>query len=121
MFELSIKSDIASAHFLRGYEGKCKNLHGHTWQIEVFINGEQLDEIGMVADFRILKKKLKVFLDTIDHMCLNDLPYFQKVNPTTENIAKYIYENFGEEIKPLRLSKVKVWESDITCVTYFEK
>jgi len=121
MFELSIKGDIASAHFLRGYEGKCKNLHGHTWKIEVFILGKNLDEIGMVADFRVLKKNLKSFLGTIDHICLNDLEYFQKVNPTTENIAKYIYENFSKDIDPLEVSKVKVWESDITCVTYFEK
>ncbi len=121
MFELSIKSDIASAHFLRGYEGKCKNLHGHTWKIEVFIRGENPDEVGMVADFYILKKKLSVFLDTIDHICLNDLSYFREVNPTTENIAKYIYDYFSKDIKPSRLSKVKVWESDITCVTYFEE
>ncbi|VAX36509.1 6-carboxy-5,6,7,8-tetrahydropterin synthase [hydrothermal vent metagenome] len=120
MFELSIRGDIAAAHFLRKYEGKCKNLHGHTWQIEVFIMGDQLDEVGMVVDFRILKKKLKVFLGTIDHICLNDLPYFQKVNPTTENLAKYIYENFSREVAPLKVSKVKAWESDVTCVTYYE-
>ncbi len=120
MFELSIKGDIAAAHFLRNYEGKCKNLHGHTWQVEVFILGKDLDEVGMVLDFRILKKKLKDFLDTIDHVCLNDLPYFQKVNPTNEHVAKYIYDKFGEEVAPLKLSKVKVWESTVTGVTYFE-
>jgi len=121
MFELSIKSDIASAHFLRGYAGKCKNLHGHTWKIEVFIKGDKLDEVGMIADFRVLKKKLKDFINTLDHICLNDLPYFQEVNPTTENVAKYVYETFGQEVCPLKLSKVKVWESDITCVTYHEE
>ncbi len=120
MFELSIRGDIAAAHFLRNYEGKCKNLHGHTWQIEIFIKGDQLDDIGMVVDFRILKKKLKSFLGTIDHICLNDLPYFQEFNPTTEHIAKYIYEGFGKEITPLKVSKVKVWESNVTCVTYYE-
>ena len=118
MFELVIKGDIASAHFLRGYEGKCKNLHGHTWKVEVYIQSSTLDKIGMVADFAILKKDLREFLMTIDHMCLNDLEYFKKVNPTTENIAKYIYENFSKTVAPLKLSKVTVWESDLCAVTY---
>ncbi len=120
MFEISIKGDIASAHFLRGYEGKCKNLHGHTWAIEVTILSQELDKIGMVADFLVLKKQLKDFLVPIDHVCLNDLPYFQKVNPTTENIAQYIYQNFGKVILPLKIKKVQVWESDVSSVTYYE-
>jgi 6-pyruvoyltetrahydropterin/6-carboxytetrahydropterin synthase len=118
MFELSIKGDICSAHYLRGYEGKCKNLHGHTWKIEIFIQSAQLDSIGMVADFAVLKMRLKEFLATIDHVCLNDLPYFKDHNPTTENLSKYIYEQFSSIIAPLHLSKVQVWESDITSVTY---
>lgn len=120
MFELCIKGDIASAHFLPGYEGKCKDLHGHTWQIEVFIVNDKLDKVGLVADFAILKKQLKDFLSTIDHICLNDLPYFKKVNPSTENIAKYVYDNFGKVIAPLKLSKVCVWESETASVTYYE-
>ena len=120
MFELSIKGDIASAHFLRGYEGKCKDLHGHTWKIEVVIKSEQLDKIGMVADFAVVKKQLKDFLTVIDHVCLNDLEYFKEVNPTTENIAKYIYRNFGQVIEPLTVNRVQVWESDLASVTYYE-
>lgn len=118
MYELSITGDIASAHFLRGYEGKCKDLHGHTWQIEVSLVSETLDSVGMVADFIDLKKKLKEFLVPIDHVCLNDLEYFKKENPTTENIAKYIYDHFGKEIAPLKISKVRVWESESSSVTY---
>lgn len=121
MFELSIKGDIASAHFLRGYEGKCKNLHGHTWHIEVYMASERLDDIGMVADFIDLKEKLRGFLVHIDHVCLNDLDYFKEINPTTENIAKYIYENFQKEIDPLKINKVRVWESDSASVTYYEQ
>ncbi len=90
MYELSIKGDIAAAHFLRGYEGKCKDLHGHTWHVEVAIVSDQLDKVGMVADFAVLKKQLKEFLMGLDHVCLNDLPFFKSVNPSTENIAKYI-------------------------------
>ncbi len=120
MFELSVKGDIASAHFLREYEGKCKNLHGHTWKIEVFIKSEKLDKVGMVVDFTVLKKQFKEFLIHIDHVCLNDLEYFKKVNPTTENIAQYVYRNFNQVIAPLKISKVQVWESDASAVTYFE-
>ena len=90
MFELSVTASMASAHFLPGYEGPCKNLHGHTWKIEVSVQSASLDKIGMVIDFRVLKKKLKSFLDHLDHVCLNDLNYFKEHNPTSENIAKYI-------------------------------
>ena len=120
MFEISIKDNIASAHYLRGYEGRCKDLHGHTWKVEVVIESKKLDKIGMVVDFVELKKKLKEFLKPIDHVCLNDLAYFKKNNPTTENIAKYIYDNFQEKIKPLKIKYVQVWESDSSSVVYFE-
>ncbi|MFT7538167.1 MAG: 6-pyruvoyltetrahydropterin/6-carboxytetrahydropterin synthase, partial [Lysobacterales bacterium] len=109
----------ASAHFLRGYEGKCKNLHGHTWKIEVFIQKEELDDLGMVADFAILKKQLKEFLMQIDHVNLNDIEYFKTVNPTAENLAKFIYENFAKVIAPLSLKKVHVWESERAYATYY--
>lgn len=120
MYELTIKGDIASAHYLRGYEGKCKDLHGHTWKVEVVIASEELDNIGMVADFAVLKMQLKEFLTAIDHVCLNDLPYFKDVNPTTENIAKYIYTHFADVVAPLKLKQVQVWESDLASVTYYE-
>ncbi len=120
MFEIIIKGDIATAHFLRGYEGKCKNLHGHTWKIEVVLLGKRLDKIGMVADFRVLKKKLRAFLDTLDHACLNDLAFFKKINPTTENLAKYIYRAFAREVAPLKIKEVRAWESEVSAVVYFE-
>lgn len=120
MFELSVRDHIASAHFLRGYEGKCKNLHGHTWKIEVTLISDQLDAIGMVADFAALKIKLKEFLAAIDHVCLNDLPYFKEHNPTTENIARYIYTNFARDVVPLKIKSVEVWESDSASVLYYE-
>jgi len=76
--------------------------------------------LGMVADFAIVKKQLKEFLMTLDHVCLNDLPYFKEHNPTTENIAKYIYKNFSFPRAPLRIKKVQVWESDTASVVYYE-
>jgi len=120
MYELTITGDIASAHFLRGYEGKCKNLHGHTWKVEVAIEGKQLDDVGMVTDFADLKEQLKEILFEIDHVCLNDLAYFKEVNPTTENIARYIYEEYKKIDKSLKVKKVRLWESDRNSVIYYE-
>jgi len=120
MFALSIKGEIASAHYLRGYEGKCKDLHGHTWKVEVTFTGGPLNGIGMVEDFAALKMKLREFLAGIDHVCLNDLPYFKDINPTAENIAKYIYDGFGKAAAPLKIKDVRVWESDTASVTYSE-
>lgn len=120
MFELSIKDSIAAAHFIPGHQGMCKNLHGHTWKIEVVIAAETLDNLGMVADFIDIKKKLKSFLSVLDHVCLNDLPYFKEHTPTTENLAKYIYQNFAKDVMPLTLKRVQVWESDAASITYFE-
>ncbi len=120
VYELSIKTVMASAHFLRGYEGKCKNLHGHTWRIEVFICSETLDDLGMVADFGLLKKHLNDFVDEMDHNSLNELDFFQQHNPTTENIARYIYQQYSQKVSPLKVTKVQVWESDTSSVTYYE-
>ena len=120
VFELSVKGDIASAHFLRGYPGKCKDLHGHTWKVEVFLRGESLNELGMVEDFAVLKKKFKEFLDGLDHKNLNELPPFQQVNPTAENIAKFIYDTFGRQAAPLLVGRVRVWESDVASAIYYQ-
>ena len=119
MYELSIRGDFASAHSLRGYEGKCKNLHGHTWRVELTIESDRLDKIGMVADFAVLKKQLKGFLEDLDHVHLNELPYFREANPTTENLAKYIFEEFPKRYPAVKLKKVTVWESDQAGVTYY--
>ena len=120
MFELSVTGAIASAHFLRGYEGPCKDLHGHTWKIEVTVTSPTLDTIGFVIDFRDIKKQLKEFLAHLDHVCLNDLPHFQEVNPTTENIAQYVYKEFAKKCQPLKLKQVRVWESESSSVMYYE-
>lgn len=120
MFELSIRSSISSAHFIPGYEGPCKNLHGHTWKIEAVFETADLDRLGMVADFVILKERFRKFLSAIDHVCLNELEYFKKNPPTAEHIAKYVYEGFSKIVQPLKIKRVEVWESEISSVAYCE-
>ncbi len=118
MYELSIKTDFAAAHSLRGHEGKCKILHGHTWKVEVVVTKSSLDRIGRIVDFSVVKKQLKDFLSTIDHRHLNICPPFDRMNPTTENLARYIFDGFSKVCRPLKLKRVTVWESDTASVTY---
>jgi 6-pyruvoyltetrahydropterin/6-carboxytetrahydropterin synthase len=120
MFEVTVKDHIASAHQLHGYDGPCMHLHGHTWHIEVTVKGEQLDNIGLLTDFKILKKKLKDVLGPLDHVCLNDIPAFKGINPSTENLARHIYREFAKVSSPLTLKQVQVWESDTASVIYYE-
>ncbi|MBF0479000.1 MAG: 6-carboxytetrahydropterin synthase QueD [Candidatus Omnitrophica bacterium] len=120
MFELSVKGHISSAHFLREYPGKCKKLHGHNWKVEMFIGADKLDELGMLVDFSVVKDKLTAFLSSLDHVCLNDLPYFKEHNPTTEHIARFIYREFAAQVAPVKIMRVQVWESEQNSVIYYE-
>lgn len=118
MYSLRVEGSFSSAHNLRGYKGKCEDLHGHNWRIEVVVKSEELNNIGIVVDFKELKKKLKAVLEEMDHKYLNKLAYFKKINPTSENIAKYIYQKLITKI-PL-LDSVTVWENATSCATYEE-
>ncbi|MGA1845813.1 6-carboxytetrahydropterin synthase QueD [Deferribacter abyssi] len=119
MYRLRVIDSFASAHFLRNYEGKCENLHGHNWRVEVYLEGEKLNETGLLIDFKEIKKELKSLLNGLDHIFLNDHEYFKKVNPTSENIAKYIYDKMKERFGNL-IKSVVVWESDNAAAEYFE-
>ena len=123
MYSLKVQGTFSSAHNLRGYKGKCEDLHGHNWLVEIVIKSEKLDTIGMVLDFKYLKKKLNACLEQLDHKYLNRIPYFsaaggKKVNPTSENIAKYIYKKLKPQI-PL-LNCVTVWENSTSSANYEE-
>ncbi|MBF0386869.1 MAG: 6-carboxytetrahydropterin synthase QueD [Candidatus Omnitrophica bacterium] len=120
MFELTVRADFSSAHFLRDYNGQCRNLHGHTWKVAVTVEGEQLNSIGVMADFVEMKKHLRGILSRLDHTCLNDLDFFKAHNPTAENLARYIFDEYKPLIAPIKLVKVRVWESDQSDVAYFE-
>jgi 6-pyruvoyltetrahydropterin/6-carboxytetrahydropterin synthase len=120
MYEVTIKSHFSGAHFLREYQGKCENLHGHNWTVEATLQGEQLSEIGMLYDFKELKKILHEILDEFDHTLLNDHPEFTKINPSAESIARFIFNRLSKVITtPLvTVKQVCVHESENSHAVY---
>ncbi|MCI0469306.1 MAG: 6-carboxytetrahydropterin synthase QueD [Nitrospirae bacterium] len=123
MYELMIESGFASAHQLRGYKGKCENLHGHNWKVQVYVGADSLDEIDMAIDFHDLKKITNDVISPLDHKFLNDIFPFTEKNPSSENIAKWIFEALKKKLagyEYIKLSAVKVWESDTASATYYE-
>ena len=120
MFEVTVRDHIASAHQLHGYDGPCKDMHGHTWKVEITVCGDNLDEVGLLVDFKVLKAKLKDVLMPLDHVVLNNLPAFKDLNPSTENLARHIFRSLSTKCAPLRLKQVQVWESDTASVIYYE-
>jgi 6-pyruvoyltetrahydropterin/6-carboxytetrahydropterin synthase len=121
MYELTITSHFSGAHRLRYLHGKCEELHGHNWKIEVSVASSKLNQEGVVIDFKILKQKLEKVLKALDHTFLNDLPHFSGQEPSSENIAKYIFDKMKVELKgfPAKMTKVSAWESETSCATYF--
>jgi len=121
MYEVTITGHFDAAHALRGYKGKCENLHGHRYQVAVCVAAEKLDEIGLAYDFTELKKALKErVLSRLDHANLNEVPPFDRINPSTENIARHIYEELKAALPDVKLRWVRVWESPDAWVTYCE-
>ena len=118
MYRLRIESHFDAAHKLIGYEGKCAELHGHTWKVEVFVVGEKLNNIGILVDFNILKEKLSRIIERLDHKSLNQLKEIG--NPTCENLSKYIFETLKDLPKQINLEKVRVWEGEKSWCEYFD-
>ncbi len=119
MHYLQVEDDFASAHQLREYQGKCENLHGHNWRVRLKIKGARLDATGMLLDFGVLKKLLKECLDRLDHKFLNDTPPFDRVNPTSENLAKYLFDEMNKVLPAgVVVHEVTVWESEKCAATY---
>jgi len=116
MFRLQVEDKFSAAHQLTNYSGPCENLHGHTWKVRIVVEGKELDQSGMLIDFKDLKKHLKIIHDEFDHKFLNNLVDF---SPTSENLAKYIYDKMESELpKQVKLVEITVWESDTSCATY---
>lgn len=123
MYEIKVRSAFEAAHFIRGYDGKCARLHGHNWEIVAVVRGTELDALGMLIDFKILKAELKKVLDDFDHRFLNELATFAEENPTAENLARKIFERLASsEIfeGSTRLHGIEVHESPNSCVMYYE-
>lgn len=118
-YELTVKSHFDAAHHLYDYPGECRNLHGHTWDIEVTVAGEELDGIGIVYDFKALKADLATVLERYDHVLINEVEPFDTISPTAENLAKVICEQLQQVVDVrVRVSEVAVWESPIARLVY---
>ena len=122
MFEVAVEQSFASAHALRNYKGRCENVHGHNWKVRVVIEGEKLDATGMLVDFLDVKSFMGEILDRIDHQFLNEIPPFDVINPSAENIAEYFYQQMTGRLAdtpvPVRIREVKIWETEIQSATY---
>ena len=122
MYELTVIAHFSAAHQLRDCGGACEHLHGHNWRVDVVVRGEEPRAGGMVIDFRILKAETQAILETVDHRYLNDLEYFQKVEPSSEGIARYIFEALEQRLSThkVQLYKVTAWESEGTAASYLK-
>jgi 6-pyruvoyltetrahydropterin/6-carboxytetrahydropterin synthase len=122
MYEVSVDETFAAAHNLRGYKGKCENLHGHNYKVRVTLSGTEVDSVGLLYDFVHLKQVIQSVIRSLDHKYLNELPPFDVLNPSAENIARYIYDQAAKQLHQAPngagVSSITVWESDVTAATY---
>ena len=121
MFEVSVERTFAAGHALRNYRGKCENVHGHNYRVQVTVQGEQLDAAGLLVDFLELKRLTDQVIEYFDHRFINDLSPFNVLNPSAENIAKYFYDRVSAGLAkevPTRISEVKIWETDTSSAVY---
>ena len=120
---MKILTDFAAAHYLRDYDGVCNRLHGHNWKIEVQVVATELDSVGMGMDFKVIKDATKKLIGSLDHYNLNDVPPFNKINPTAENIAAFFFQELSKELNTdkVKVDSISIWETDRACVTYTEE
>src|SRR5436190_14250568 len=121
MYEVMIDEEFSAAHALRGYKGKCENLHGHNYKVEVYVRGEQLDNVGMLVDFTQLKAVTRELIRTLDHQNLNELkPFDNEINPSAENLAGFLLHHIASQMnnEQAKVDKVRVWETSTSSATY---
>ena len=124
MFEVSVEETFAAGHALRGYHGKCENVHGHNYRVRALIAGESLAAAGLLVDFVDLKQILRAIIEKLDHRFLNDVPPFDKLNPSAENMAQYFHQELSRGLSgtaranEVHVSEVKIWETDTATATY---
>jgi 6-pyruvoyltetrahydropterin/6-carboxytetrahydropterin synthase len=125
MFEVTVQDTFSSGHYLRNYKGKCENPHGHNYRVRVTLQGAELDNAGLLLDFKELKLVMKPVVDYLDHKMMNDIEPFTVLNPTAENIAKYFYDECNTGLKDttsgrVSVKQVTIWETDTSIATYYE-
>ena len=123
VYTMKIITDFSAAHLLRGYPGACSRLHGHNWKVEVIVKATELDSIGMGLDFSDIKKATNGIIGNLDHRNLNDLPPFDEINPTAENVSAYLYTELSKTINTnkIKVGAITLWETERACVTYTEE
>ena len=125
MFEVSVEQTFAAGHALRNYKGKCENVHGHNFRVQVKIEGDRLDETGLLVDFIDVKNVMRGVIERLDHQFLNEVAPFDVKNPSAENIAEYFHQQMTTGLAdtpvPVRITEVKVWETDIQSASYRPK
>ncbi len=121
MYDIFIKTHFSSGHHLRDYPGSCELPHGHNWKVTVTVRAHELDKLGMGIDFKVLKKRVNLVVDTLDHRNLNEMEPFTTINPSSENLARYIYEHLAATLDHERyhLYSVTVFETDTSGLTYY--
>ena len=122
MYELMVEERFSAAHQLRGYKGKCENMHGHNFKVQVFVSSDMLNDIDLAIDFHVLKDMASEVIAPLDHAMLNNIFPFTEINPSSENIAKWIYDSLKKKEFPegVTVSAVTVWESENASATYYE-
>ena len=122
MFEVTVDEIFSSGHALRGYKGKCENVHGHNYKVRVTLEGPQLDSVGLLYDFTHLKRVIREIVGGVDHKFLNDMAPFDVINPSAENLAKYFYDETTRQMNAMpegaRVTSITIWETDTTSATY---
>jgi len=120
MYTIAIEQHFDAAHFLRGYQGKCESLHGHRYRVVTRLTATKLDDIGLAYDFTLMKQHLGDILSRFDHTCLNDVPPFDQINPSSENIAATVYRELKPKLagEPVSIASIEVWETPQSWVSY---
>ena len=124
MFEVTVEQTFAAGHALREYKGKCENVHGHNYKVQITVEGEQLNRIGLLVDFVELKRVVREVVDRLDHQFINDLEPFTVINPSAENMAKYFYDEVSKKMDgsngeaSTRIAQIKIWETDTSIAVY---
>ncbi|MGP8258940.1 MAG: 6-carboxytetrahydropterin synthase QueD [Acidobacteriaceae bacterium] len=125
MFEITVEAGFSSGHYLRNYHGKCENPHGHNYRVLVTLAGEELDDAGLLLDFKLLKMLLRPVVERLDHLMINDIEPFTELNPSAENLARYFYQQTAQQLQEMTGGRVRVkdctlFETDSSFARYYE-